>query len=142
MSLKTKVGQEVTGEELKNQTIEIIQRSITTAVDEVLRPDRYIKHVAKLSGALRDKLITMIKNQITFDQSQSEITIEFDEGFMATLHYAPYHIDGRPHHPGDFHYDKPTTSGTRPINRGELMNQIAVKTNVEIRKNLKAAGLN
>ncbi|MCH8905454.1 MAG: hypothetical protein IH840_00065 [Candidatus Heimdallarchaeota archaeon] len=123
--------------QLIRDTVEsAIRRGASDAVNS------YNTHVAKKRGLLRQKLETMITQQVVFEGHEDSIEIEFDDIFLEGLPYAEFHIDRRPGkgNEGDMFYENPTTPGTRPIDSVELMEKVKTVSWDEIRASLKVIG--
>lgn len=130
----------LTPEQLKEFVKDIIQTAARRGTR--IAVDRYNTHVARRTGALTRKLDNMINSQIVFPEGVDKIDVIFDHTEMQKLVYAEFHIDGKPHHPGDTSpYTSPTKPGTRPIQSEEVMREVKEESRKQISLDLKASGL-
>ena len=130
----------LTPDQLREFVKDIIQTAGRKGVS--IAVDRYNTHVARQTGALVRKLDNMINSQIKFPPGVDKIDVIFDHAEMDKLVYSEFHIDGKPHHPGDVTpYTNPTKPGTRPIQSKEVMQEVKDEARRQIALELKASGL-
>lgn len=101
--------------------------------------------IAQQTGNFRNTLALAAINHIQQQMGETQIRLNIEtivQDMMATLDYAEYHIDGKPHHPGDLTpYAQPSTPGTAPLDTKKFEETAAREIQKSVNSNLRASGL-
>lgn len=102
--------------------------------------------LARKTGLLRQAFLSVLNNLITnlpyeidrmtYKKKYILDIDEFADKLIASVKYARFHIDGRPHHSGDLFYENPTIEGTRPLALSFFENNLFEQINKEITRHI------
>ena len=122
--------------------------TIDEAIDKTINELPMLTNtIAKKKGLMRTAIKQNLIDQVKSQRGEKHITISLSNAVIdqisQNIFYTAYHTPGHPEFNPNFsvsHYKNPTTPGTKPIARREIIRGISTSLRTNIKIGLKRAG--
>lgn len=132
-------------DELERQAMDSLYNGLSQGMLQAITA--YQPQLAQRTGRFRNAFAASVLSAVQKRLGDTTISVnkmvdDVTRGMKAAVSYAKYHIDGKPHHPGDTTpYNQPSTQGTSPFDSDEFKQLAIDKVEPAIYQQFKSRGI-